>query len=378
MKIAINCSHVQPKGGGAKEATVNLISNLAQIDRNNEYIIYVLSDMVDYAKKVFPGSFRIKTIPFHSGLTGTIKRSLFSQSFWYKEEETEKFDLFHSPFFYAPKFRNARIVMTVHDVRLYRYPQTYKFIRYLYLRHSVKESVQRVDKILASSEFTKKELIELCRALPQKIKVVLLAINKGDYTIRDSEKLNIDSQYNYLRYNDFILAVGHIEPRKNYERLLKSFELLKNDARNRNLKLIIVGQPSVDAKQIIEKINKIDGVIYLNFVSHDMLLWLYNNAKLFVFPSIYEGFGLTPLEAACFGNICAVSNASSIPEVCGDGAAYFNPYDIEDMKNVISECLYNNDLRNQLQEKMQKQINKFSWKKHAVETLNVYKELNKK
>jgi glycosyltransferase involved in cell wall biosynthesis len=172
------------------------------------------------------------------------------------------------------------------------------------------------------------------------------------------------------------LTVGHIEPRKNYERLLKAFSILKNDPRNDDLKLVIVGKPYVNAEHIIGEITKNPDVIYMNFVSHELLSWLYSNTFLFVFPSFYEGFGFTPLEAGCFNAISAVSNASSIPEVCGDAAAYFDPYNVEDMADTISRCIYDKDLRNSLHEKITKQIDKFSWATHARETLEVYNYLN--
>lgn len=375
MKIAINCSILQPRGGGAKEAVLNLINNLATIDCENEYVIYVLQDMEDYAKSQLKCQFRIKTIPYKTGLFSTIMRSLFSQRFWHKEEKLERFDIFHSPFFYAPKLKKARIVMTVHDIRLYRFPKTYGILRYLYLRHSVKESISRVDKILASSQYTKKEIIDIFKVDPSKIQVVLLSINRNHYSNDNLSHYVLESKYEFLKGSRFLLTVGHIEPRKNYERLLKAFNILKKDPRNDDLKLVIVGKPYVNAEHIINEINKCPDVIYMNFVSHELLLWLYSNTLLFVFPSFYEGFGLTPLEAGCFNAISAVSNASSIPEVCGDAAAYFDPFNVDEMSDTISRCIYDTELRKRLHDKLSGQIDKFSWAVHAKETLEIYKTL---
>ncbi|MCR4994662.1 MAG: glycosyltransferase, partial [Bacteroidales bacterium] len=136
-KIAINCMFCQPRGGGIKEYIVNLTNHLAKADTDNTYILYVLEDQLDFAKSLLPQRFRIKTLPYNSDFLSVVRRSLFSQRFWTHEEETEQFDIFHSPFFHAPKMKRAKLVVTVHDLRLYRYPQTYNPLRYLFLKHAV-------------------------------------------------------------------------------------------------------------------------------------------------------------------------------------------------------------------------------------------------
>ena len=103
MKIAINCMFCFPQGGGIKEYIVNLTNYLAKIDKQNDYILYVLEDQYKYAVKILPSTFRVKTIPYKKTFISKIKRSLFSQRFWSREECVEAFDIFHSPFYYAPK-----------------------------------------------------------------------------------------------------------------------------------------------------------------------------------------------------------------------------------------------------------------------------------
>ena len=152
MKIAINCQFCSQKGGGGiKEYIVSLTNHLEKVDHQNEYVLYVLEDQYEYSKTVLPSRFKLKPIPYQKNFVSKVKRSLFAQSFWTKEEKEEGFDVFHSPFFHAPKMKKARLIMTVHDLRLYRYPETYSFLRYQFLKRAVKESIDRVDQIIAIS-----------------------------------------------------------------------------------------------------------------------------------------------------------------------------------------------------------------------------------
>lgn len=375
MKIAINCSFCQPRGGGITEYIINLTNNLARIDNDNEYILYVLKDMYDFCLSKLPSRFKIKIMPYENNLKSIIKRSIFSQSFWYEEERQERFDLFHSPFFYAPKFKNAKLLLTVHDLRLYRFPSTYNFLRYVYLQYVVKQSIKRADRIISISQFTKNEIVNLCKVNPEKINVILEAINRDKFNENILSNYQLDQNLSQLSYSRFLLSVGHIEPRKNYKRLIDAFNILKQDIKNKDLKLVIVGKPNNSASPIIKKMKNTNDVIYLNFVSYQLLLWLYKNASLFIFPSIYEGFGFPPMEAGSLGTLSVVSNVSSIPEVCGDCSIYFDPYNINDIANKISEGLYNTKLIEKKKLYIESNLARFSWQTNAEQTLAVYKAM---
>lgn len=377
MKIAINCSICQPKGGGITEYIVNLTRELEKLDHENEYVLYVLQDLYDFCLTKLPSRFRIKKIPYNNTLTQIIKRSLFSQSFWYKEEKEEGFDIFHSPFFYAPKMRKAKVIITVHDLRLYRFPKTYGLLRYIYLQHSVKETIRRADRIISISQFTKDEIMDTCHVEGSRIKVIHEAINKESFAIGTIETYELPSEYEYLRKGRFLFSLGHIEPRKNYIRLIKAFRMLKEEKDNEDLKLVIAGKPLLDADSVLKMIEETDDVVYLNYIPHELLLWLYRNATLFVFPSFYEGFGFPPLEAASMGTVSAVSNVSSIPEVCGDAAFYFNPYDVQEIYRVIDGALSHPESIKEREEKLEEQLSKFSWRKNAQETIEIYKSFCK-
>lgn len=378
MKIAINCMFCFPQGGGIKEYIINLTNYLAKTDVQNEYILYVLEDQYNYAIKKLPSAFRVKTLPYKNTFLSKIKRSLFSQRFWSREERMEAFDIFHSPFYYAPKMNRAKLVLTVHDMRLYRYPNTYGFLRLLFLKNVVKDSIARADIIIAISQFTKNEIVDICKVKSEKVVVIHEAINRLAFSVDQLEGYTLPNDYSYLRGCRFLFSLSHIEPRKNYVRLIKAFSLLKAKGGFDDLRLIIAGRQNLDADSVLKLVKDTPGVDYLDYVPGKVLFWLYHHASLFVFPSYYEGFGFPPLEAASLGTVSVVSNVSSIPEVCGDCAFYFNPYDEQDICNKIYDALSNEDKVLKKKKKLYNQLNKFSWENNAHCTLMVYEQVNEK
>lgn len=373
MKIAINCQFCFAKGGGGiKEYIIQLTNHLAKIDHDNEYVLYALEDQYEYCKTVLPTRFKLKPIPYRKNLFSKICRSLFSQNFWSKEEEEERFDVFHSPFFHAPKMKHARLLMTVHDLRLYRYPETYSFLRYQFLKRAVKESIARVDHIIAISQFTKDEMIETCGVSPDKVTVVHEAINRSFFSVDRIKDYDLPQEYAYLKEGRFLFYLSHIEPRKNHLRLIKAFSAMKAQGGFDDVRLVLAGIQNLDAAPVLKAIAETPDVVYLDYVPTELMLWLSSHATLFVYPSYYEGFGFPPLEAASLGTVSAVGKASSVPEVCGDCAFYFNPYDVDDMSRVIANALKDQTAIEEKRAKLESQLSKFSWEKNARNTLKIY------
>jgi len=375
MKIAINCAFFQPKGGGIKEYIQNLVENLNLIDNENEYILYVLEDYIEYANTNLKCRFQIKSIPFKgSTLIDVIKRSVFESYFWRKEEQNERWDLFHSPFFHGPKLKNTPLILTVHDMRFFRFPETYTFLRYQFLKRAVKNSIKRANHIISISQFTKDEICDAYATPEKKITVIHEAINRNHFseqTLTSEDDIQVMSK---LSKSKFMLSVGHLEPRKNYNRLINAFHQVRYKL-DEELYLVIVGKKGHNYNDTLRLIESNDHVVYLDFVSLPLLNWLYKNTEIFVFPSFYEGFGFPPLEAAAHGTISAVSDISSIPEVCGDAAAYFDPFNETDMAQVLYNIITNHQLQDSLKSKLEFQLAKFSWRKNAEETISIYNKI---
>ncbi|KAF2334165.1 glycosyltransferase family 4 protein [Flavobacterium ginsenosidimutans] len=372
MKIAINCSFFIPKGGGIKEYIYNLTTNLAKVDSVNEYVLYVASDYYDYALKELPKTMRIKATPFSS--KQAIRRSLLENSFYQKEEKIEKFEVFHSPFFHVPNLKTAKRLITVHDLRLCRYPETYTFLRYQFLKRAVKKSILVADKIITISDFTKNELLHFYDVEESKITSIHEAINLESFNVKNIDNYNFKLNKD-LEKDSFVLSVGHLEPRKNYNNLIKAFKKIQNESNLRKLKLVIVGKKSFDYEQTLKNVILDSNILHLDFVDFKDLLWLYSNAKLFVQPSFYEGFGFAPLEAAALGTVSVVSNTSSTPEICKESAFYFDPFEVEDIAANIKTALIDEVLFKEKQDLLASNLSRFSWQKNAEETLKIYNSI---
>ena len=375
MKIAINCAFFQPQGGGIKEYIQNLVENISLLDSKNEYILYVLKDYYEYAKDHLNTKFRIKPIPFKgTGLLNVICRSVFERYFWAKEEQIENWDIFHSPFFHSHTPKKAKLILTVHDMRFFRYPKTYTYLRYNFLKSAVKRSIKNATKIISISQFTKDEIQAAYATDPNKITVIHEAINPNHF---NSSKLNSEDEkaIEEIKAYPFILSVGHLEPRKNYNRLIPAFQKAKPNLPI-GTKLVIIGKKGHKYEKTLELIENDTNIIYLNFVSQELLNWLYSNCTLFVFPSFYEGFGFPPLEAGIQGAISAVANVSSMPEVCGEAVLYFDPYNIDEIANTIKTGINDTQVRESLTKKIKQQISVFSWKENALKTIEIYKTTN--
>lgn len=373
MKIAINCAFFQPKGGGIKEYIYNLVTNLASEDTVNEYVLYVLKDQVEYALANLPLKFRIKAIPFKAAsLYEIIKRSLLEYKFWRREEQIEQFDIFHSPFFHSPTFSHARTILTVHDLRFYRFPSIYHFLRYVYLKYAVRKSILSAHHIISISSFTKDEIMEAYKVPANKVTVIHESINRERFS-QDAVLPN-KALSDKFQNNEYILSVGHLEPRKNFDRLIKAYKKIKGNFPG--LKLVIVGKKGHHYADTLKMISGDSDIIYMDFVSHANLLWLYAHAKLFVFPTYYEGFGFPPLEAACLGTISAVSKASCVPEICEDSVYYFNPLNIDSIAESITDALNNRIPLEVMKKKAMLNLERFSWQKNVKETLAVYNRVH--
>ncbi|MGQ9631095.1 MAG: glycosyltransferase family 4 protein [bacterium] len=370
MKIAVDATSLPPSIGGAGKYIINLIKGLANVDKENMYYIF--------AKKRDLSKFNINQRNFNFIACSTNIRPLrllWEQFVLPFHLWRYKIDVLHSPHYTTPLMLGRwKSVVTFHDMTFYLYPERHILSKRLFFKIVIPLSLRRCDWAIANSNSTKEDMIRILNADPCKITVIHLAADPRYKPIGDLERLETIKRDLGIS-NKYILYVGTLEPRKNIPQLIKAYsELRKKGIRHR---LVIAGGKGWNYDNIfnlIKSLNLEDKVIFTGYVSEKELPILYNGADVFIYPSLYEGFGIPPLEAMSCGVPTISSNASSLPEVVGEGGILVDPGNIEALRDVMYQVLTDNSLRIELCKKGLEQAGKFSWEKTAEETIKVYKK----
>jgi glycosyltransferase involved in cell wall biosynthesis len=236
-------------------------------------------------------------------------------------------------------------------------------------------TLRRAHAVITDSEHAKVEILRLYPHLNGKVYVVHLAPNAAFEPIGDTQLVQeVRSRFGIR--SDFILSVGNLQPRKNLPRLIQAYAAIRN--RLGDTKLVIVGKARWQASDVFALVTRLGlerEVFFTGYVPNDDLVALYNAAKLFVYPSIYEGFGLPILEAMACGTPVVTSNTSSMVEVAGDAALLVDPFDEQDIAHAIHQAATNEGLAQSLVEKGARQAKQFSWRKTALDTVAVYRRV---
>jgi glycosyltransferase involved in cell wall biosynthesis len=288
----------------------------------------------------------------------------------------EKVDVMFFPHFNVPIFYRKSYIVTIHDLTLSIFPgqKMTKFYHRIAYHSTIKNAVKRARKIIAVSENTKTDIVKFLHIQKEKIEVIYNGVGDEFRMIEDLKEFAPTlKKYNIKK--EFLLYTGVWRSHKNLPRLIEAFDIIKNKD-NLNLQLVITGKPDPHYPEVKEEIKKYklkDDVICTEPVDEKDLIDLYNAADMYVFPSLYEGFGMPPLEAMKCGTPVVASNASSIPEICGKAAAYFDPYDAKDVAKKITEVYKNADKKAKLIEAGLIRAAKFSWKTAAEKIFDVLK-----
>jgi len=363
MRIVIDARMITEAMHGIARYTYNLADRLTRMDPKNEYILLVGNDCLTGFAGDRPDCrlehIRSKFI------------SMAEQVELPKVLKSLKADLFHSPSFAAPLFCPCRLIMTVHDVNHMVFPQYYGRIHQLYYRHIVRPAVRKAQKILTVSQFSRNEIINFLGVSPEKMIVTYNGIDSAFKVIDKHDALE-DVRRRYRLPAEFVLYVGNRKPHKNVEQLMAAFSRVRTD-----YSLVLTGEADRQLGGLAEDMGLTGRVVFAGDVAEDDLPVLYNLAGLFVFPSLYEGFGLPPLEAMACGTPVVTSNRSSLPEVAGEAAVLVDPYSAEELTAAIERVLQDESLYSQMREKGLVQAAKFSWEDTARQTLEVYEEVLK-
>ena len=271
--------------------------------------------------------------------------------------------LLHVPHYNAPLGTSTKLVVTVHDIIHLKFPPSR--LAYIYARGMIEAVCKKAKKIITVSNHAKEDLINVLGIKENKIKVVYNAVSPVF-----SESNGSDQKFKE-KYGDYALYVGNLKSFKNVLRLIQAFVLAKEKIKE--MKLILIGKNFMAQETLVFEKEK--DIIFLGEVPFSDLSKFYRNAKYFVFPSLYEGFGLPPLEAMASGTPVICSNAASLPEVVGEAALLFDPTQVQELAKLMVELWENEGQRKKLIAKGLEQAKKFSWDKAAQEILKVYEEV---
>ncbi len=377
MRIAIDIRPLLRKGTGVGVYLKNLIVNLTQIDRDNKYVLFTSSWKDRFSQDIFdlPDNFFVKDCRIPVRMLNYLWHNLrFPPANWL----LGKCDISHSPSPLLLPLKGSKKIVTIHDFFFLRYPELTKAeVRRDYPR-LVKDHAQEADAIIAVSHHTAKDIQEMLNIPREKIRVIPLGVEELFWD--KAEEAEIRAIRNkFPLAEDFILFVGIIEPRKNLPLLLRAFRQLIDRGYPR-LQLVIAGERGWGCEEFdgeLEDDRLRERVLITGYLNRIELRALYQQARLFAFPSLYEGFGLPLVEAMASGLPIVALRTSSVPEVVGKAAVLLDEPNPELFASAMERLLSDESLRELLIQLSKEMTKHFSWSLTAFHTLKLYKELAK-
>ena len=367
MRIAIDARKLHDYGIGTYVR--NVLRYLARIDRENEYVLLCRPVDCD-AVRGFGDNFRAVPEP-------SANYSITEQIHIPMLLRREGADVFHAPHYVLPPLLPCPAVVTIHDCIHLMFPEYLpNKLAYFYARTFMTLAARRSAKVLTVSEASKRDILHFLRVPAAKVEVIYNAID--DRFDREPEMDDVVRVRQRYQLNDpFLLYAGNIKPHKNVDRVIDAFARLKKRGFE-SLKLLIIGDEISKNPQLRRAVHRHQlhkHVRFLGFVPDATLAVLYRLADVFVFPSLYEGFGLPPLEAMASGTPVVTSNVSSLPEVVGDAALLVDPRDAEAIAAAVQRILTDDDLRRSLTQKGLGRAHEFSWERSVRRIRDVYLEV---
>ena len=357
MRIGFDVSALVKEAAGIGQCIINIIQNIMEIDRENEYFLFTYDKIklpfslkenwriVDY------GGAKHQQIRFFTALPQILKKM--------------KIDVFFGTRHYLPPFNaNIRYVALVHDLIPLRMPEL--FTKKHSQRFKIFTSIckRQADSYIAVSEATKADILHYMKVPEEKIQVIYEGANPNFTPERDEAGIK-ETMERFGIEGNYLLCLSTVEPRKNMLRTIQAYEqyVLKNEL---PYKLVIVGGNGWNNGEIYDYVKDHDlssHVLFTGYVSNEDVKNIYANATLFIYASLYEGFGIPVLEAMQSGVPVITSNVSSMPEVAGDACLLVDPYQTDEIKNAIIKILDSETLQAEMREKGITQAKKFSWRK---------------
>lgn len=382
MKIGIDARFYGPRGKGLGRYTTELIRSLEMIDTENDYVVFLRRENFD--------QYEPKNSRFRKVLADFRWYSLEEQIGFARALFRERCDLVHFPHFNVPLLYRRPFVVTVHDLILLRFPTLrattlspllYR-LKFLAYRAVIRNALFHSRKIITVSEYTKRDILNRYSIRAENISVTFEAAHDFCHTMSKEAACRIFRRLSLLEGEErghfrdilrpYALYVGNAYPHKNLEALLSAFENFPDE----EARLVLVGGDDYFSRRLkkLAREKRMKTVIFAGAVSDDVLDLLYRYARVSVFPSLYEGFGLPPLEAMAEGSPVIASSSAAFPEVLGDAALFFNPQEETALREALLALWNDESLRAKLREKGYRQSRRFSWETLGKETLSLYRE----
>ena len=396
MKVGIDVRMINHSGIGRYiRSLLSEYSKMSRTDTGSRKPFGISEQMPGEYSKMLQGNANARKV---SGITAQVPGEIFlfgnpEKLREYKNFEVRKFNapiysiseqillppkirklpIFHSPHYNAPLLYSGKLIVTVHDIIHIKFPEYLASRKaYLYAKYMFKKVTEKAEKLITASEHTKSDIIEHFNVSPEKINVIPFGVDERFHSVED-EALISSFKEKFALPENFILYVGNLKSHKNLGTLLKAFGVLKKKKEiEESLVLTTGGKPADELiRQVCDEgIEK--SVKFLPFIPDEELPLLYNCARVFVFPSLYEGFGLPLLEAMACGVPVVCSNSASIPEVVGEAAIMCDPEDCGAFADGMHRLLRDDSLRSKLTSEGMKRAKFFSWAETAKKTVEVY------
>jgi len=370
MRVGINALFLGRPGTGSGQYTRNLLEALSKADSTNEYLLFS------------PGSApRIFTI--HNSQFAIRNLSENLAKLWFEQvsfpRACRRLDLAHVPYFASPLFPTTPTVVTVHDLIPLILPAYRGSLLVRLYTRLVAAAARKAEAIITVSQASQRDIVRYLHISRERIHVTYEAAGEAFQPVEDETQLAAIRQ-KYVLPKRYLLYLGGFDQRKNLSALIRAFALLIN--KQRQARLVIAGKlPGRDSSlfpdpcRLTRELGVEESVIFTGWVAEEDKPVLLSGATAFVFPSLYEGFGLPALEAMACGTPVIASNCSSLPEVVGEGGILVEPTDVESLAEAMELLLVDDALRADLRQRALAQAAKFSWKQTALETLAVYRKV---
>ena len=369
-RIAIDYTAALEQGGGIGRYTRELVRALATFETDLKFHLFVMGQEAGSLPNAPAENFTWKS--------SRISYDWFAR-LWHRaslplhvENWVGDVCLYHATDFTLPPVRKSTsTILTVHDLSFIRAPETATKTLRDYLNRVVPSSIRRADHVLADSESTRQDILEIYGTSPDKVSVLYSGVESRFLPVTGKNEIERVRQKYGLGAEDFIFSLGTVQPRKNYGRLVEAFHRLDRQ----DMLLVIAGGKGWLEETFYQKLDELDlrdRVKMIGFADDLDLPALYSAASVFAFPALYEGFGLPPLEAMACGTPVVTSNLSSLPEVVGDAGIQVDPYNVDAIADALDTFLNDTQLANRYQTRGLERAKMFSWEQSARQLFNNY------